>query len=166
MSANELSHNEIWDDSALVQSWNEALDEYKKYHSIAAKGEYVEDVLRAVEQSEASTAIQQEVSGIDENGGLSEWTPKIDDRNEARSVNASLSSSSEPVKSSAVGTQPSMASKNLATMPQALMNTVHDEGLKNLMMAWYYAGYYTGLHEGQQTASAAQHDSSAGSKEG
>lgn len=32
-------------------------------------------------------------------------------------------------------------------------NAVKDEGLKNLMMAWYYAGYYTGLHEGQQRAS-------------
>lgn len=27
-----------------------------------------------------------------------------------------------------------------------------DEGLKNLMMAWYYAGYYTGFYEGQQKA--------------
>jgi hypothetical protein len=24
-----LSHEEIWDDSALVDSWNDALDEYK-----------------------------------------------------------------------------------------------------------------------------------------
>lgn len=29
---------------------------------------------------------------------------------------------------------------------------VQDEGLKNLMMSWYYAGYYTGLYEGQQRA--------------
>lgn len=27
---------------------------------------------------------------------------------------------------------------------------VKDETLKNLMMSWYYAGYYTGLYEGQQ----------------
>lgn len=26
---------------------------------------------------------------------------------------------------------------------------VHDEGLKRLLMSWYYAGYYTGLHEGR-----------------
>jgi len=26
---NNLSHDEIWDDSALVNSWNQALDEYK-----------------------------------------------------------------------------------------------------------------------------------------
>lgn len=29
MSNKQLSENEIWDDSALVQSWNEALEEYK-----------------------------------------------------------------------------------------------------------------------------------------
>jgi hypothetical protein len=27
---------------------------------------------------------------------------------------------------------------------------VKDENLKNIMMSWYYAGYYTGLHAGQQ----------------
>lgn len=31
---------------------------------------------------------------------------------------------------------------------------VQDEGLKNLMMSWYFAGYYTGLYEGQQKANA------------
>jgi hypothetical protein len=25
----ELTHNEIWDDSALINSWDEALEEYK-----------------------------------------------------------------------------------------------------------------------------------------
>ena len=29
---------------------------------------------------------------------------------------------------------------------------VKDETLKNLMMSWYYAGYHTGLYEGQQQA--------------
>jgi len=32
---------------------------------------------------------------------------------------------------------------------------VQDENMKSLMMSWYYAGYYTGLQEGQQTAFAA-----------
>lgn len=30
---------------------------------------------------------------------------------------------------------------------------VKDESLKNLMMSWYYAGYYTGMYEGQQQQS-------------
>lgn len=61
-----MSHAQIWDDSALVDSWNDALEEYKvssfpffllsawliskqKYHSIAARGEHVEEVLRSAE---------------------------------------------------------------------------------------------------------------------
>jgi len=39
-------------------------------------------------------------------------------------------------------------------MPQAVLSKVQDEGLKNLMISWYYAGYYTGLYEGQQKAYA------------
>ncbi|KAL8903463.1 MAG: hypothetical protein Q9171_007394 [Xanthocarpia ochracea] len=53
-----LSHEEIWDDSALVDSWDAALQEYqlidtrKLYHSIHARGERVEDVLKAAEVPE------------------------------------------------------------------------------------------------------------------
>ncbi|TIC97783.1 Survival motor neuron-like protein 1 [Colletotrichum higginsianum] len=39
----EMTHAEMWDDSALIDSWNEALDEYKKYHSIHAKGGRLKD---------------------------------------------------------------------------------------------------------------------------
>ena len=37
-------------------------------------------------------------------------------------------------------------------VPAAMTNAVKDEALKNLMMSWYYAGYYTGLYEGQKSA--------------
>ncbi|KAF5630559.1 Survival motor neuron 1 [Fusarium sp. NRRL 52700] len=40
----KLTQEEIWDDSALIDSWNEALQEYKKYHSIHAKGGSVRDL--------------------------------------------------------------------------------------------------------------------------
>jgi hypothetical protein len=64
-----------------------------------------------------------------------------------------------------------------SAMPHALLNTgniffnflllgndrlttrqVQDEGMKNLMMSWYYAGYYTGLLEGQQKAFASMQE--------
>lgn len=64
-SQKNASHAEVWDDSTLVDSWNEALQEYEvrntiaimrtlliskqKYHSIHARGEKVEDVLNAFE---------------------------------------------------------------------------------------------------------------------
>ena len=63
MAPSNGSHAEIWDDSALVNSWNDALEEYKvrldsrtkrskaditqKYHSIKARGEDPEEVLGA-----------------------------------------------------------------------------------------------------------------------
>lgn len=55
----KLTQEEIWDDSALIDSWNEALQEYKvsrfplsqtvtnrlqKYHSIHAKGGSVREL--------------------------------------------------------------------------------------------------------------------------
>lgn len=36
------------------------------------------------------------------------------------------------------------------------LGAVRDENLKKLLMSWYYAGYYTGLFEGQQQAQQPQ----------
>lgn len=76
MTNRQLSENEMWDDSALVQSWNEALEEYKvnhtgfcisqsrayyiffqKYHSMSARGERVEDVLDSLEKEEGAQCV-------------------------------------------------------------------------------------------------------------
>ena len=35
-------------------------------------------------------------------------------------------------------------------LTRGYLHAVHDGNLKNLLMSWYYAGYYTGLYEGQQ----------------
>ncbi|RDA84953.1 hypothetical protein CP532_1758 [Ophiocordyceps camponoti-leonardi (nom. inval.)] len=34
----------VWDDSILVDSWTDALNEYKKYHSIRARGGNIRDL--------------------------------------------------------------------------------------------------------------------------
>ncbi|EFY99321.2 hypothetical protein MAA_05379 [Metarhizium robertsii ARSEF 23] len=46
----ELSHEEVWDDTALIDSWNEALAEYKKYHSVHAKGGSIRDLESKISQ--------------------------------------------------------------------------------------------------------------------
>ncbi|RMY54032.1 hypothetical protein D0863_13760 [Hortaea werneckii] len=108
MAKQDLSHEEVWDDSDLVKSWNEALAEYKKYHCLTK--------------------------------------PKANPKMPAASgVEAPQSHQAQAQAPAAVGG---------SMMPQALMNSVQDEGLKNMMMSWYYAGYYTGLYEGQQKAYA------------
>jgi hypothetical protein len=42
--------------------------------------------------------------------------------------------------------------KNEDLMQKYSRYLVEDKSLKNLMLAWYYAGYYTGLHDGQRNA--------------
>ncbi|KAI9785706.1 MAG: hypothetical protein M1839_008723 [Geoglossum umbratile] len=44
-----LSQEEIWDDSSLLQSWDEALNEYKLYHSIHVRGETIDEYLESAE---------------------------------------------------------------------------------------------------------------------
>lgn len=79
MADTDLSQAEVWDDSALLDSWNEAFEEYKvctriealnhlmtdaiqKYHSLAAKGEKVrlnlEKPAPTVENGETATVVE------------------------------------------------------------------------------------------------------------
>lgn len=88
-----LSQAEIWDDSALLQSWDDALTEYKVsqgspsasslansiqlYHSIHARGERVEDVIKSFEADEKTilangTALPREAVNIGTNDAMPE----------------------------------------------------------------------------------------------
>ncbi|KIV79004.1 hypothetical protein PV11_06598 [Exophiala sideris] len=64
----ELSQAEIWDDSALIRSWNDAVAEYEYYHSIHAKGEDVEEILRRAEMGEIDDTLAENDKGVS-----SEW---------------------------------------------------------------------------------------------
>ncbi|RMY73030.1 hypothetical protein D0862_14357 [Hortaea werneckii] len=143
MAKQDLSHEEVWDDSDLVKSWNEALAEYKKYHSLAAKGEKVDLVLDQAEgkPNEANVAADENVASA--TPATVENTPVNDQA--GGGVEAPHPHQAQTQTPAAVGG---------SVMPQTLMNSVQDEGLKNMMMSWYYAGYYTGLYEGQQKAYA------------
>lgn len=68
-------------------------------------------------------------------------TPIVEAVNET-SNSVEATARSEPA--AATETTPSLA----PPLPPHLVGSVQDEGLKNLLMSWYYAGYYTGLYEG------------------
>ncbi|MCJ1298919.1 hypothetical protein MMC08_001710 [Hypocenomyce scalaris] len=161
----QLSQAEIWDDSALIRSWNDALAEYKLYHSIHARGERVEDVLQEIEAQEeggsgdipTSTGAAEHVDGIDremlEDGELDEEDDTSIPRDHSTEKEAPAASSTQarhPQQSAGANVGGSLQREPI--MPNALLGKVQDEALKNLMMSWYYAGYYTGLYEGQQHA--------------
>ncbi|THV54979.1 hypothetical protein BGAL_0016g00220 [Botrytis galanthina] len=166
-SQNNASHAEVWDDSTLVDSWNEALQEYEKYHSIHARGEKVEDVLNAFgkqrnglqvcllptvttlltfrregEMNEDSGKVVEEP--LEENVVMQSEFEQIDDHTQA--ANEPKVNNKPALKATKSGSSSSKA----PVLPQQLIGQVHDENLKNLLMSWYYAGYYTGLYEGQQ----------------
>ncbi|KGO36451.1 Survival motor neuron [Penicillium expansum] len=148
-----LTHAEVWDDSALVQSWDDAVEEYQHYWSIHAKGENVDDVLKEAEGTGITPAVGygdgESAKATDDNATKpeNEDVPMtIDDH----------TSESAPQPSQPVADASSAVSTPAMPMPHPIMANVQDESLKNLMMSWYYAGYYTGLHEGQQQASRDQ----------
>ncbi|KAK1596057.1 uncharacterized protein LY79DRAFT_667551 [Colletotrichum navitas] len=136
-----MTHAEMWDDSALINSWNEALDEYKKYHSIHAKGGKLEDGDLQGETEPQTIDTQTEAAD----------QPEIVDDDEGGNKTKGAACSSTDVQTNPSGVATAEAIPGPATTgPQSLLGTVQDEGLKRLLMSWYYAGYYTGLYEGQQ----------------
>lgn len=159
-SNGEMSHAEMWDDSALVDSWNDAVEEYKKYHSIKARGENEDEVLSAVEGKSSGLAEITVVKGgeydentVDDQHAKANTSGKTADHDTIASQKLTQSNNMRSGPAQAVGGPPAL--------PQHLIGQVHDEGLKNLLMSWYYAGYYTGLYEGQQqerAGSSAKHE--------
>ncbi|KAL3459253.1 hypothetical protein BJX64DRAFT_265091 [Aspergillus heterothallicus] len=153
-----MTQEEIWDDSALVQSWDEAVEEYRLYHSIHAKGENVEDVLR-----EAEAAAQTETEAAAATGGAGTWTQvdadKDDNMVDAEPAPAPGAHIPQVTPENGLTQRVDQLGKDGSTtgtaphpsgMPPPGFPQGQDEGLKNLMMAWYYAGYYTALYEEQQ----------------
>ncbi|KAI9887600.1 MAG: hypothetical protein M1823_000584 [Watsoniomyces obsoletus] len=150
-----LSHREIWDDSALIQSWDDALAEYKLYHSIHAGHARMEDVvsnsLEAEQIIDDGTRPNPTVGSRDGGKPHDEQLQEVENGEGEQSANGTSLHQPDQHQASAKYV-PSMDNG----LPQQLVGQVQDEGLKNLMMSWYYAGYYTGLYEGQQQAKREQ----------
>ncbi|KAL2073156.1 hypothetical protein VTL71DRAFT_10480 [Oculimacula yallundae] len=147
-SNGNISHSQIWDDSSLVDSWNEALEEYKKYHSIKARGENVEDVV-----GRAGSKSNQRLKNVDpEEDEVNDHSVQEDSRAKETATEETADIDIRSHEENVPVVEPSESSNRSPPVPQHLIGQVHDEGLKNLLMSWYYAGYYTGLHEGKQSA--------------
>jgi len=149
-SHDSTSHAEMWDDSALVDSWNEALEEYKHYHGIHARGETVEDVLKTS---------ANKGKGGDEDIEYEEGQVDDDDQplTAANAKNTPAEAGGHSMASHGNISRMHSQPPSTEVLPQHLIGQVHDEGLKNLLMSWYYAGYYTGLYEGQKQGALSKH---------
>ncbi|KAF2209090.1 hypothetical protein CERZMDRAFT_100840 [Cercospora zeae-maydis SCOH1-5] len=160
MANQELSHDELWDDSALVDSWNDAFEEYKKYHSLARKGEKVEIVqetdMNAQVPSKAAAYLNANGTAKPSTAAPINFAPSSKQSDQSASKQPSLDTAAT---TAAATTSRPAAFPALASLPQTLIGGAQNEDLKNIMMSWYYAGYYTGIYEGQQKAWAEMHES-------
>ncbi|KAI4732360.1 hypothetical protein E4T50_17058 [Aureobasidium sp. EXF-12298] len=159
MTNTKPSDNEIWDDSALIQSWNEALEEYKKYHSMSARGERIEEVLDVVEkEEEAQSTANLKVDHLDTTTGLPQWETVEEEYTPEQAQEIVQELNAQDSKAQPADAQPVNTSDQAPPLgiSQVLLDSVQDESLKALMTSWYFAGYYTGLYEGQRKAQAAQ----------
>lgn len=197
-----LSHAEAWDDSALVEAWDDALKEYQKYHSIAAAKE---DASESITSDNCSMPVQKpkEVTGEEKlKGDVEEVVEEqevveveemlreeeVDDfsapANGAGKEQAGIITKEDntafsiEIADRSAGTvddcdtEPTASSNPPVPQPQVRQEAsfpfsqphpnglVHgfaiggnDGPMRNLMMSWYWAGYYTGLRDGQQQSS-------------
>ncbi|KAK7190985.1 hypothetical protein DPSP01_009185 [Paraphaeosphaeria sporulosa] len=157
-----LDDRSVWDDSALINSWDDAVAEYQKYHSISKSGKRLEDLLTEEElkkvRSDNGDVLDETGDGADprtDADATDSALPQV----QANGVGqggadaAHVKDGAAPVaqgSAQASGTELLHDGPISASMPQALLGSVQDENMKNLMMSWYYAGYYTGLVAGQQ----------------
>jgi len=133
----------------------------QKYHSIAARGENVEEVLRTFETSDGAQlgSISQPVEGRKDVGPdqASEGilTTPLEDTQAPPAI-ADLPKGPTTHKShveapaSGVEVNQNHQTSSMPSEPPPMLGMMQDETTKNLMMSWYYAGYYAGLHEGRQ----------------
>ncbi|KAI5784591.1 hypothetical protein EDC01DRAFT_777283 [Geopyxis carbonaria] len=180
-----LSQDEIWDDSALINSWDDALNEYKKYHSIAATGEDRDAIIKQAaedmgepeivaemerEMAAAAATVEEQVAAADvvmgENSAVEAPVPKTQTMvNQPKAVvePPKAVEQAQPIQPEPeVQVQVEANAEQAAAAPAGPMPEFpaqvfsvggNNEAMRNLMMAWYWAGYYTGFHDGQTKGS-------------
>ncbi|KAH6621314.1 hypothetical protein B0J18DRAFT_432159 [Chaetomium sp. MPI-SDFR-AT-0129] len=152
MNSETAATHEIWDDSALIDSWNQALEEYKVYHSIHAKGGTVDDI---PDDGAQGVNAKPETDGKTVDEGQEEEEEEEEGELDETMLTGSSDETSHPVISDAQGSGGETKGNEVQAAapmsgPQMLLGNIQDEELKKLLMSWYYAGYYTGLFEGKQ----------------
>ncbi|KAJ3038813.1 hypothetical protein HDV00_000301 [Rhizophlyctis rosea] len=172
----EIDFTEKWDDSALIEAWDSAVREYQKYHSgkathtgnPAKRRRVKSQTSRNEEQTvplptpaSIPALIDQETQQKDSH--TSGLTPEMishesatvnptetthqshtpqNDRYENMYTEHAPDASTPHASWSAnnPSLQPRCSSCNGPRIP------TDDEDLSNMMMAWYYAGYYSGIY--------------------
>ncbi|CAK7566341.1 MAG: hypothetical protein SEPTF4163_004281 [Sporothrix epigloea] len=161
-----------WDESAITKSWDRVVSDYKSFLNIRMSGGRVDDLPAPLNDRSSEDGpeacliaepgaslgnIQEEAMGGIRSGKEvmtnDEFGPSTAEQKEASARAAGPTSELDGQAFSAAAPDTAQLPAISLLPPQTVLGGA-DEGLKKLLMSWYYAGYYTGLYEGQQQAGA------------
>ncbi|CAM0141442.1 hypothetical protein VKS41_003849 [Umbelopsis sp. WA50703] len=167
-------NNDAWDDTALIEAWDEAVKEYQTYHSASApddppfsnKPAKLDSTFHESRQQEnrqdrkrVAPKVAKEINGPSANKKARRVkTPAAKPELRQEEHTATEEAQSErhhsdwnqnywAYQSYQDNIGSSIPPPPPPNPPQASAAAGEDEALSNLMMAWYYSGYYTGYYQ-------------------
>ncbi|TFK91527.1 hypothetical protein K466DRAFT_582745 [Polyporus arcularius HHB13444] len=175
----ELSHDEIWDDSALIDAWNSAAAEYEAYHGPGKswKNEMVKksplwyNVPPATTSKSKQNATAPSGSAETVTNGTSTHEAAADAGFGADSAPLNFDtfvSSHDPSLAAAAGsllTVPTMDGMSGPGTGSEMAMASQDEAFSRAMTAMYWSGYWTAVYHARRNESA-QHGSAQVNSDG
>ncbi|KAJ3922663.1 hypothetical protein F5877DRAFT_88058 [Lentinula edodes] len=151
----ELTHEEIWDDSALIEAWNAAAEEYKAYHGPdkgwknepVHKSPFVVDVAAttSVKGPAVSTGTEADVA-IESDSKPLDFATFIPTHDAGLSLPGSAPPRMMPEGSNGVS-KPDLSSYYTTALSSDLGSMVsQDEAFKRALEATYWSGYWTAVY--------------------
>ncbi|VVT43996.1 uncharacterized protein SAPINGB_P000250 [Magnusiomyces paraingens] len=145
----ELNREEEYDDNVIINSWEASLKEYKRHHAIRSDSEKEQNEQQPEQQPERQ--VEQHIEQPPTQ------TEDHDINSELQEPNADIPSPSEPdIQQVEVQPLPEPTPEQTTQQNNAetqieppLPMEGMDPELKNLLMSWYWAGYYHGLYVGK-----------------
>ncbi|CAA7266309.1 unnamed protein product [Cyclocybe aegerita] len=157
----ELTHEEIWDDSALVDAWESAMEEYRLYHG--SEDDWKKEPLK---KSPLWYNIPVDLSQKKVDATSSSNLPASYDDSTMAAANEEVERDSKPID---FNTFEPTHDPSLPTLPtltenystENFENTIvsQDEAFSRAMNAMYWSGYWTAIYHCQRRKGKGKPDS-------
>lgn len=138
-AGNAKQQADCWDDSELIDHWDRTVEAYRKQCLNQSKDSTLDPPYQQ-KKSRSHSKTQQ--------GHITKSKPLLRKKMPPASKPALRKGINTDIHATHTTHVPP-PSPQLPAMPTT-SGSDNQEDLSNLMMAWYYCGYYTGLYQGQQ----------------
>ncbi|KAJ8655641.1 hypothetical protein O0I10_008730 [Lichtheimia ornata] len=162
-TAGSSKNDAAWDDSELIEHWDAALEQYKRYHSELEDGGIDEDPFNHYSNMSSSASRKAATATT----ATTATTGKRRRTNSPKRPKSTASMPPPPPPFSIASASPhtSIPPPPLPPLPHATLSangspfvsnqppypgSSQDSDMANLIMAWYYCGYYMGYYQGSR----------------